>query len=163
MFLRKATDHDLLAICQLLIHTWQTSQSSFLPSAFLTKLDINIQLERHRKYLKRGTQYFLVENNNKDLMGFASFGTNRSSSSDFNFEIYTLYVHPKFQRNGVGALLLAEICAALKDENKGIVVSFFEGNPYKEFYLKNGFKKLNEEMVDLGEIQLLAGSYCKYF
>ena len=41
------------------------------------------------------------------ILGFAALGLNRDGLGDSHGELYTIYVHPKHWRRGIGSLLLA--------------------------------------------------------
>jgi len=42
-----------------------------------------------------------------------------------------------------------------------IAVFVFKDNPFQRFYTKNGFIKIDDEIVDLGDFNLMAEIYLK--
>ena len=109
MHLRKGNQNDIENICKLLLATWQNCYSDFMPSSFLANLDLEKQIQRHTKYMSKSTNYFVVEDDNYHLLGFASYGKNRMTEFDFQNELYTIYVSKNAQGKGIGKLLLDTI------------------------------------------------------
>jgi GNAT superfamily N-acetyltransferase len=102
--------------------------------------DINDEVEVKEKYLVRDfdsngkNRYFLIALNGDKIIGSIEYGLasdlicNCTNNSYKNlFEVGTLFVHPDYQRMGVGNLLLNSIYSVL--QNKGI----------KEFCLDSGY------------------------
>jgi len=158
---RIGNSDDILNICELLIETWKKSYSSFIPLDYLNNLNLEKQISRHTKYMDGTTQYFIAENDESKLIGFASYGKNRIEKVNCKKELYTMYVSNNFQGNGIGKLIMNSVLSDTKDDDSSISVSVFEKNPYKEFYLKNGFSKVDNEIVDLGEFKLVGEIYVR--
>ncbi len=161
MNIRKGTPNDIPNICKLLINTWQNCYTDFMPSSFLSNLNLEKQIQRHSKYMSSSANYFVVENDAHKLLGFASYGKSRMENFSFKNELYTIYVCKKTQGKGIGKLLLNTILDDIKNDETSLVVSVFEQNPFISFYLKNGFKKIGEEVIDLGQFELIGGIYAK--
>lgn len=103
--------------------------------------DINEEIEMKKEYLTSDFQsngeerYFLIAFNGDNIIGSIHYGPpnkiikNASGHAfEAHVEIGTVFVHPDYQRNGVGNLLLKAIYETLR--NKGI----------EEFYLDSGYK-----------------------
>jgi len=159
--IRPGKKSDIPAIAQLLVDTWQSSYTDFMPSDFLDSLQVEKQIIRHNKYIEAGVQYFLAENAEKELLGFTSVGKNRMVTIDCAHELYTLYVGNDAQGQGIGTSLLNAVIKHIDDPQSSISVSVFETNAYKSFYLKNGFQVVGDEMINLGKFKLKAENMCK--
>ena len=151
LIIRQGNKDDIPAIAQLLIKTWSESYRGFLPHAFLDHLDLARQIKRHQSYFKKGISYLVAENNEGELLGFASYGESRFEQIDSELELYTLYVEPTFHGKGIGKQLLEAIIHTTQKEYHYLDVSVFARNPYLKFYMKHGFEKIGEEEVDFGE------------
>ncbi len=152
ILIRKGNQADLPAIVQLLIRCWQINYREFLPGSFLGRMDFKHQLNRHTTYLNGPAVYFVAETGNADLVGFTSYGKNRSLPIEVAWELYTLYVDPDHQRRGIGQLLLAAIEGERQIQKSGIGVAVMEKNPCRSFYEQNGFRAVDREMMDLGDL-----------
>jgi len=161
MNIRKGNQNDIENICKLLIATWQNCYSDFIPSSFLANLNLEKQIRRHTKYMSQSTNYYIVENNNHQLLGFASYGKNRMEDFHFQNELYTIYVKKNAQGKGIGQLLLDTIFNDLKTDQNALIVSVFEKNPFQSFYIKNGFKHVGKEKIDMGKFHLICSIYAK--
>jgi len=161
--LRQGTIQDMENISRILIHVWQKSYADFIPSSLLEGLDLNHQIKRHQAYIKNETQYIVLENQEKELLGFASYGKNRMKKFDVGLELYTIYVHPKQQGMGFGSKLLKTVFENIQGDHHSIIVSVFEDNPFKHFYLKHEFKKVGKETIEIGDVNLISGVYQKVF
>lgn len=159
--IRNGNLDDIQNICEMLIESWKNSYSSFIPIDYLNNLNVERQISRHTKNMIGATKYFIAENHKSKLIGFSSYGKNRVEKVNCEKELYTMYVRNKYQGNGIGTLLLNSVLHDLKDNNCTISVLVFEKNPYKEFYLKNGFVKIDNDIVDLGEFELEGEIYTR--
>lgn len=137
--IREGNSNDIHNICKLLISVWKNSYSSFIPVEFLNKLDLNSQIERHKKYMGGSAKYFIAENSSNEFLGFSSYGKNRIKNINCSWELYTLYVGNNFHRKGIGKMLIDAVFADFNNKNSSICVSVFEMNPYRVFYKKHGF------------------------
>ena len=158
---RIGNQDDIKNIAELLIDTWKNCYIDFIPPKFLNNLNLDKQIQRHANYLERNTKYFVAENEFKELIGFTSLGKNRLEKINCEIELYTLYVKMNYQGKGIGKLLLNSILSDSVNGNQGIAVSVFEKNPFKNFYLKNGFVKIGKEIIDMGEFELVGEIYMK--
>ena len=156
MTIRPGSKNDLYNISKLLVDIWRSCYSSFIPHTFLDNLKVEDQLRRHTQYWNSGITYLIAENDQEELLGFASFGKNRNQHISCPKELYTMYVNTNVQRIGVGKILVNEVLSLLKDD---IAVTVFKDNPFKSFYPKCGFVKLREELIDMGEFKLASEIY----
>lgn len=122
-------------------------------------LSLEKQIVRHNKYMEGSANYYVAENDQKELLGFASYGMNRIKDLNCNLELYTIYVKSSEQGNGIGKKLLARILDQLSSTENAIIVSVFDDNPFKSFYLKNGFNKIRDEIIDMGDFKLASSIY----
>ena len=157
--IRQGGKNDLQQTCELLIHTWQTSQKDFIPKAFLDQISLPQQLRRYKNYLAQKASLYVAALGQNQILGFILCGKNRITALPCEIEIYALYVSHTQQGKGLGAQLLAHAISDLQLNT--IAVSVFEQNPYKAFYEKQGFTKEGEESVELAEATLIVGNYVK--
>nr|YP_009394453.1 hypothetical protein [Vertebrata thuyoides]ARW63015.1 hypothetical protein [Vertebrata thuyoides] len=77
---------------------------------------------------------FYYEGKNKRLIGFARV----TSDGSFNATIWDVVVHPKFQGNGLGKLLMNEIIKELRKDDISTITLFADPEVVK-FYKHIGF------------------------
>ena len=150
--IRPGEESDCAVLAKLLIDTWQSCYAEFFPADFLRKLDQEKQEKRHQTYLSAGVNYHLAENAKKKLLGFTSYGPDRSSSDSTVAELYTLYVAKQQHQKGIGKALLDKVIFLLQKEKRFhfLKVAVFTENPYLPFYFKNGFQEKTTETFDFG-------------
>ncbi|MEM1122162.1 MAG: GNAT family N-acetyltransferase [Bacteroidota bacterium] len=158
---RTGTEKDIQPIAKLLIETWNCCYKEFIPAKFLRNLQIDRQIQRHKKYISKNTKYYIAENAARELIGFTSYGKNRLEKINCEKELYTLYVKKAYHGRGIGKSLIDLIWSDLKNSQKKIAVTVFKKNPFKNFYIKNGFVKIDEEIINLGEFELIGEIYIK--
>ena len=151
--IRPAKETELAGIVQLLIRIWQEQYRSFLPHTFLDTMDFDRQLQRHKAYFKKGVNYLIVESQQKELLGFCSFGENRDEFPPAKWELYTLYVTPEQQGKGIGKSLLDEMEKYLASGEE-VAVWVMKTNPFRHFYEKKGYKWVGERNVDFGGFEV---------
>lgn len=77
---------------------------------------------------------FYIENNNKRLIGFARV----TSDGSFNATIWDVVIHPDFQGNGLGTLLMNQIIKELRNYDISTITLFADPEVLK-FYKHIGF------------------------
>ena len=149
--IRKGQLSDAEAIAKLLVNIWQVCYQDFLPKPFLDGLNITKQTERQKRLIRSGITYYIYENEEKEYLGFTSFGPPRSADILADIELYTLYVHPFAQKKGIGKILLEQIIKEQPIPNQTMGVLVMEKNPYQSFYHKNDFLLQGKQIMDLGD------------
>lgn len=153
---RVGNQNDLQSISEILIDTWKKCYASFIPSEFLNNLNLEKQIQRHSHFMQSNITYYVAENENKEVIGFASYGINRIEKINCKNELYTIYVSMNHQRQGIGKMLIGLVFADIKKSNSQILVSVFEKNPWKDFYISHGFQVIDKETIHMVEFQLEA-------
>lgn len=77
---------------------------------------------------------FYIDNNNKRLIGFARV----TSDGSFNATIWDVVIHPDFQGNGLGTLLMNQIIQELRSCDISTITLFADPEVLK-FYKRIGF------------------------
>jgi hypothetical protein len=97
MRIRAATDHDAQAIGHVHVEVWRFAYRDILPEAYLASLSPEERAGQWRSLLKDpgSTRFVLVVVNERgDVVGFAAAGPQRSDESEYQGELYALYVLP---------------------------------------------------------------------
>lgn len=150
---RPGIEADIPQFAELLVLIWRTAYNSFLPASFLNSLNVAKQVKRYQNAFSKGHQYLVVEKLNGQIIGFCSWGDPRDQSLSADNELYTLYVAPAHQGNGIGKQLLNNLENNFLKNKGNYGVEVMRLNPYLPFYTKNGFVRQGTSTMELsGEI-----------
>lgn len=96
-----------------------------------------------------GHQFILVYDDSEPL-GFASFSPKHGEEKT-TYRLHKLYVLPSLQGKGLGKMMIAHIENELIKNGAALLeLNVNKRNPAYHFYLKNGFTKLKDEVIDIG-------------
>lgn len=116
-FIRTAQEADLENIRELLVETWR---QTYAPFHGFDKVDALIDgwhsLPAIKARLSRPDAEFLVADNGEYMGGMAYAAMSRKNTKTANLN--QLYVHPLWQRQGIGTDLFAEIETCFPDADK---------------------------------------------
>ncbi len=138
--IREVTAEDLSSLEELLSYTWADTYASFLSDKIIHKVtELWHNPELLKKQIANPHVHFLIAVSPSDEpLGLATAVENDSG----NIVLGRLYVHPRSQRQGIGSLLLEKSIQKYPAAKK--IHLEVEENDIKgvNFYLKNGFKKI---------------------
>lgn len=129
------------------------------PAAFkdlLTKSQIDYMMEMMysdnslREQMEMKGHHFYLAKQNERFVGYMSVEFNCENSG--RTKIHKIYVLPDLQKLGIGKALLATAVAEAKKRKETTV--YLNVNKYNsraiDFYLRNGFERIKEEIIDIG-------------
>lgn len=132
---------DFESIKDLYFKTWTYSYIGLVPQGFLDNLNKNIW---HPE--KRFNNTLIAVTPDQKIIGVVSFGPARQHKYDGYGEVYSLYVLPKYQHQGVGKSLFQAALDILKQQFEEIYLIVLRDNLIAQaFYEMFGF----EETLDL--------------
>ncbi|MER8369750.1 GNAT family N-acetyltransferase [Mesorhizobium sp. M0306] len=137
MFVRTAGERDLAAVRALLIETWHATYDAIYGAARVTEItDEWHSIAALKARLTRPNSEFLLADDGKSIGGMAF----AAATTDPGIVMLNqLYVHPAWQRQGIGQALLDEIEASFP-EARTLRVEVEEANaPAIAFYRSRGF------------------------
>ena len=70
-------------------------------------------------------------------------------SIDHRYSLDHLYIHPRFQRRGIGSRVLCRLKARSQTEGAAIVVGALRDSDSNRFYQREGFIKTSEDEWDI--------------
>ena len=142
--IRSARTEDATITATINVLGWKTTYRGLVPDELLDALSVTEKrIERFEDQILQ-CEIFLVAENEKGVVGYLCAGKPRDNDIPYEYEIYAFYVHPDFQRKGVGSNLFdkfkekiqgSSFCVYVLDGNmKGI--NFYQkmgGTRYPEF------------------------------
>ena len=139
--LRIATPHDAEAIARTHVETWRSTYAGMLPDDLLVGMSLEKQTRMWQRMLHSGETAIVAEDPRYGVIGFGSYGPNRSERREFSGEVYTLYLLPDFQGLGIGQGLLRALFGALAREgHETALIWVLAANPSRFFYEAMGGK-----------------------
>jgi ribosomal protein S18 acetylase RimI-like enzyme len=107
MSIRFATPADAKRILDINIQARKDGYQGLIDQAYLDSREITPKkIQNVADNISDTSRLFLVyENDQLELEGFINGGSPRDEGMAYDYEIYSFYVHPNHQRNGIGSLL----------------------------------------------------------
>lgn len=138
--IRPASANDMPQIGRLLVNAWRSAFRGILDDAFLASMSAENQAQQHARRLGLpGVSYRIAVHQRDGVVGLATFGPARDHIPPHIQELYSLYVAPAQQGQGIGTALvraMAEHCRAGNIE--AVFAWTLRDNPYQGFYEKLG-------------------------
>ena len=136
---RSARPEDAHSIAQLDVETWRATYAGVLSAAYLVGLSERRRELGWRNVILREPRDVRVAVGDGDaLLGFGSCGPNRGDHS-FAGEVFTLYVAPDWQNQGIGRRLLIALFRRLVAVGRSsAIVWVLRDNPSRFFYERLG-------------------------
>ncbi|CAL1154941.1 unnamed protein product [Cladocopium goreaui] len=160
--LRPALPADGLDIAKVYLATWNSHQgdltrteasngSNAKDKDFHCQEVLRQQAERFTNFVSTGNRLFIVaeaerQNADRQLCAFISYG--RSYTREGFGEVMQLFVHPDFQRKGLGSKLLREAWTQMKSRDwsaQGCHVWCTKGNPANRVYEQVGWFRTGKQ------------------
>jgi ribosomal protein S18 acetylase RimI-like enzyme len=113
-----------------------------------------------RNQLAGGSSRTHVSELDGTICGFISGGRLREPLSDFDGEIYAIYLAVDAQRRGCGRTMMQQLAGKLlQDGLTGAVVWVLERNPACAFYERLGGELLEQKAISIGDADLVEVAY----
>jgi ribosomal protein S18 acetylase RimI-like enzyme len=150
--IRQARLEDAKAIAQVEVETWRTTYAGMLPDRVLLGMSERRQAASWASFLRhRPEDVRVAQQATGGLTGFGNCGLQRDRAIDYAGEVYTLYVMPDAQGQGLGRRLLLALFARLVDagHDSGLVW-VVRTNPARFFYERLGGRQVMHRPIAVG-------------
>jgi ribosomal protein S18 acetylase RimI-like enzyme len=142
-FVRTASERDLAKVSALLAETWHATYDGFYGADRVSEITARWHsVPALKARLERKDSEFVVADNGREFagMGYVAMAKDRLKTA----LLHQLYVLPRYQRQGIGRDMFAELETCFPDANAMLL----EVDPRNEaavaFYLAHGFAKVGE-------------------
>lgn len=143
----------MAAIGEIVTESWQYTFRDLLPQDFLLSITPDAQKARHERTFARNNVHYRIASKIGEVVGFASWGPSRDPSFAMPYEIYALYLRPKFERQGFGRLLLSSVTSHVSSlGGSGLYLTALALNPNRAFYVRLGGVEANAPTIQLGDV-----------
>jgi len=164
IFLRPARSGDAAAIAKVHVETWRAAYAGIVPDTYLVSLTEAKQASMWNNTIRCATAPEAVlaaespDVPGGGIVGFGSCGSARGQSG--SGEIFTLYVAPDWQGQGIGRLLLEALFGRLHEAGLSQAMLWvLSGNPSRFFYEALGGHRIAERTERFAGIDLAEAGY----
>lgn len=157
---RTARLDDAGPIARLDVETWQAAYAGILGTPYLAGLSAARRETGWTNMIRREPRdVHVAVNGEGDVVGFGSCGSARGEL-DFTSEVFTLYVAPDWQNQGVGRhLLLAMFADLVARGHKSTIIWVLRENPARFFYRRLGGAEVRHKLLPFNGTQVAASGY----
>ncbi|MFC4737119.1 GNAT family N-acetyltransferase [Bacillus daqingensis] len=150
MRIREAKPRDARAVAKVQVDTWKSTYSDIVPDKVLNKMTYESRAKQWRSIISNQMVY-VAEDEFGTIIGFANASEQRLSEySDYEAELYAMYILDEYQRMGIGKQLLEPIVDELvRKEMHSMTVLVLEENESREFYESLGGKEIDRVEIEL--------------
>lgn len=156
MIIRKAISKDALGIAEVHVQSWKEAYKGIISQDFLDGLRIEDRLPLWESNLNNpnpNAPVYVAEDSNGKIVGFSSFGKERTKNNQLDGELYAIYLLSEVKRKKVGSkLLLAGINDMLSQGFESLLVWVLADNPGRRFYEQYGSVKETSELIQIADV-----------
>ncbi|HEX3883902.1 MAG TPA: GNAT family N-acetyltransferase [Stellaceae bacterium] len=151
---------DAAGIARLDVETWQAAYAGILETAYLVGLSAERRERGWANAIRREPRDVRVATTpDGAIVGFGSCGRCRDEKG-YTGEVFTLYVAPDWQNQGIGRALLVALFARLIELNhQSAVVWVLSDNPARFFYQRLGGREVRRRNLPVGGAQIAATGF----
>jgi ribosomal protein S18 acetylase RimI-like enzyme len=147
--LRKAKEEDLDVIKLIAEQTWPHTYLDILGQAQLDYMLAKMYNTGELLNQLREGHIFIIAEEGEKQYGFAGYSI--VDHEKRIYKLHKLYVLPSAHGKGVGKLLINEVYNRIKNEGgAALQLNVNKYNKAKDFYLKGGFKIIEDVVIDFG-------------
>jgi ribosomal protein S18 acetylase RimI-like enzyme len=158
--IRTARPEDAAPIARLDVETWQAAYAGILGTPYLAGLSPTRREAGWRHVISRAPRdVHIAAKGDGDIVGFGSCGACRGEPG-FTGEVFTLYVAPDWQNQGIGRrLLLAMFGHLVAQGHNSAVIWVLRENPARFFYQRLGGKEVRRKLLPFNGTQVPASGF----
>jgi N-acetylglutamate synthase-like GNAT family acetyltransferase len=144
MILRKATLEDIPLIQEIAEEAWRPTYSHILSEE---QTQYMIPMMYASEVLQNQIEIFSILEIDGKGMGYCAY----EQTSKNEAKLHKLYLRPSLKQKGAGSFIIEQICDRARFmELSSIYLNVNKHNSAVEFYLKKGFIKDREMVLDIG-------------
>jgi ribosomal protein S18 acetylase RimI-like enzyme len=158
--IRAARPDDAGPIARLDVETWQATYAGILGTPYLAGLSPARRESGWANLLRRDAGSVQVAlDTEDDIVGFGSCGASRGEPG-FTGEVFTLYVAPDWQNQGIGrSLLLVMFRRLVGQGHSSAVIWVLRDNPARFFYQRLGGQEVRRKLLPFNGTKVAASGY----
>ena len=136
-----ATVKDAYDIADILSETWSAAYMDIIPSETIAERNMSRYSNIKKTLVADNDSYYIVRDKGKAVATFCIGPSLDIDTDRYTFEVMVIYVRPRYWRQGIGSLIMADVIEKAKRlRMKTIKVWVLALNTNAiEFYKKTGF------------------------
>ena len=139
MTIRQATPEDAAGIARVHVESWRTTYPGIMPQEHLDALSVADRQQMWTETLRADgptrTTVYVAETDGGEIIGFVSGGPGKAGDSDYQSEIYGLYLLQSQQGKGLGRRLVQTFARHMsQDDHRTLLIWVNVHNPARRFY-----------------------------
>ncbi|WP_234189323.1 GNAT family N-acetyltransferase [Shinella sp. NM-101] len=142
-FVRTATERDLAKVSTLLAETWHATYDALYGAEKVSEITARWHsVPALKARLERKDSEFVVADDGRELagMGYVAMSKDRPKAA----LLHQLYVLPRYQRQGIGRDMFAELETCFPDADAMLLEVDPRNDAAVAFYLAHGFVKVGD-------------------
>jgi ribosomal protein S18 acetylase RimI-like enzyme len=158
--IRAARVDDAGPVARLDVETWRATYAGILGTPYLAGLSAPRREAGWAHVIRRAPNDVQVAlNGDNEVVGFGSCGASRGDPH-FTGEVFTLYVAPDWQNQGIGRQLLLSMFRRLVAQgHQSAVIWVLRENPSRFFYQRLGGKEVRQKLLPFNGTEVAASGY----
>lgn len=159
--IRAASIADVQAVARVEIETWRTTYAGILPDPVLVDMSPRNRSGFWSRFVARhpGDLIVAVDPRNQ-VLGFGSCGVQRDPSLPEGGEIFSIYVQPDLQGQGIGRQLLLSLFFRLVQSGQtACMLWVLDRNPSRFFYERLGGRAVARQTLSYRGREVVARAY----
>jgi ribosomal protein S18 acetylase RimI-like enzyme len=158
--IRPAREGDAADIARLDVETWQATYAGILATPYLVGLSPERRARGWAQTIRVAPRDIRVAVDTAgDIRGFGSCGACRGDP-ELAGEVFTLYVAPDWQNQGIGRRLLLSLFARLAEQGRNsAVIWVLRDNPARFFYRRLGGSEIRHKTLQFAGAAVGAAGY----
>ena len=163
MQIRLAHINDADGLARVRVDSWRVAYKGIVPDEHLASLSYEKSASRWRESLSNANSasfVYVAQDDDGTIIGFASGGPERDGDPNYLGELYTIYLHPDYLRQGIGRQLAQTVARRLIEMGlSSMLVWVLAQNPSRQFYEALGGKYLYKKTIEIGGASLIDVAY----
>lgn len=154
MKIRRAVLEDAKGIAEVHVKSWQETYKGIVDQNYLDQLKVEDRFRMWEAGLSAKNNpglTFVAENSVGQIIGFASFGPERTKRYGADGELYAIYLLDEYKGRKIGTKLFYAGIKELIADYSSVLVWVLEDNASKQFYEKFDPEKAGEEEITIAE------------
>lgn len=154
-YIREASIDDCKNISEIHVRSWLETYDGIIPPSFLSKISVSERENTWVNNFKKEELSIFVAISGNDIIGFSSIAPRIYKGSHVIF-LESIYLLKSFQNQGVGKeLFYKALCRAKEYGYSSIFIEVLADNPTLNFYLRYSANMIEENIIKLGDENLL--------